>query len=138
MQTLLKYQEILQNNNSRNTNQKKDVFLLFINESRPISATFIIKSLPTINKSSIYRIVDLFIKLNIIKVIPRGFKTLYEISDIFHPHHHHITCETCGKTHSLTSNRLEKLINELSNDADMEPSHHHIELFGICKTCKNK
>ena len=138
MQTLPKYLEILKNNNSRNTNQKMEVFLLFINESRPISATFIIKSLPMINKSSVYRILDLFIKLNIIKTIPRGFKTLYEISDIFHPHHHHITCEACGKTHALASNRLEKLIHELSLEADMIPSHHHIELYGFCKNCKNK
>lgn len=136
MQPLTKYLEILKNNNSRNTHQKKEVFLIFLGEAKPISAAHLSKNLPNINKSSIYRIIDLFIKTNIIKTIPRGFKTLYEISDIFHPHHHHITCECCGKTSAITNHKLEDLINQISAEANMRPSHHHIELFGFCDNCK--
>lgn len=136
MQKIDEYRNILKINKSRNTPQKESIFLLFLTESKPLTTNFIIKSSPNIDKSTVYRIIESFVQLNIIKTIPRGFKTLYEIGDKFHPHHHHITCEICGKTTAITSHKLEDLINEISQESDMTPSHHHIELYGFCKTCK--
>ena len=86
--------------------------------------------------TSIYRSVDVLTKAGILRHVPRGFKSLYELGETFRSHHHHLTCENCGQTIGLHSNRLESLMQELTIQAGFTPTNHHFELFGICPDCQ--
>jgi len=85
---------------------------------------------------SVYRSIDALHKHGLVKQVPIGFKNKFELSDDFKPHHHHATCEKCGKSVSIHSNRVEKLMNELTVNAGLTPTRHHFEAYGICEKCK--
>jgi Fur family ferric uptake transcriptional regulator len=130
-----KFQAALRAHKSRVTRQKSAVFDYLLHAGKPVYINQICRALPTINRSSVYRILDGFTKIGVAKRVPRGFKTLYEIGEIFHQHHHHITCQRCGKTLPIHSPILEKLIAQISRRAGMKPTGHQIELYGICADC---
>ncbi|MDR1032612.1 MAG: transcriptional repressor [Candidatus Nomurabacteria bacterium] len=131
-----RYETILKAGGARSTMQKRKVFAYLLVTNRPVLTATIADSIPSINRSTAYRIIDSFTKLDIVKTVPRGFKTMYELSDSFKHHHHHITCARCNKSVEIHSAELEKLIAEITWQANMAPTGHHIELYGICEGCR--
>ena len=132
---LNEYEEILRRNGLRSTKQKQMVFELLLKSDRPMSAQDIASSLSGINVSTVYRVLEALVKVRVAKIVPRGFKTLYEVGDMFCRHHHHVTCERCGKTVVVHSERMEWLIRELTVKAGMMPTLHHVEMYGLCGEC---
>lgn len=119
----------------RTTHVRKHIFAVLLGASQPLSIQTIVAQLPTAHYVSIYRSVDALHKAGIIKQVPRGFKNTFELSDMFKPHHHHATCESCGKSVEISDKRLEDLMRLLSVEAGLQPTRHHFELFGVCRLC---
>jgi Fe2+ or Zn2+ uptake regulation protein len=131
------YEETLERNGARKTKQKQAIFEFLILIGKPVYIHDIARALPEINRSTIYRVLDGFIKISIVKQVPRGFINQYEIGERFYQHHHHVICEKCGKTVAVNDEMIEKLIRKITFTAGMKPTRHHIELYGICKRCAN-
>lgn len=129
------FQETLKNNGLKCTKNRNQIFSLLLKTKKPLSATQIRSFLPYLDTSTVYRTLDTFRNANIIHVVPKGFKTLYELSENFIEHHHHITCEKCGRIYPITSAELENIINNLTLSIDMVPTYHNIEIYGICSNC---
>ena len=90
-----------------------------------------------VNRSSLYRIIEMFQDLRIIEKVPVGWKYKIELSDIFINHHHHITCRSCEKTSVAELNAdLEKLIDDIATRADFTLQKHQVEINGICAECQ--
>jgi len=91
-----------------------------------------------IDRTSVYRTVDLFEKLGIINRLQIGWKYKLELSDLFTEHHHHATCMQCGSVISLEEDEsLETGIQHLAASADFTISSHTLEIRGICSSCKH-
>ncbi len=89
-----------------------------------------------IDRASIYRTVALFESLGIVVRVQQGWKYKIELSDIFSPHHHHITCVVCHKSVNFhESETFETLINTIATESGFVPRSHSLEIFGLCPEC---
>ncbi len=121
----------------RVTSPRQQIFSLLSELDRPLSIREISQHCPRIDRTSIYRTLELFTRLQITIVIPIGWKHRYELAEPFKPHHHHLQCTTCKELIAIDTPRLENMISDLATTHGYTLSHHHIELLGTCKKCIN-
>lgn len=136
-ESIVLFKKILKDNNKSITKPRLLVFETLM-ENRFQSLYEINKKTKNqINRSSLYRIIEIFNDLRIIEKIPIGWKFMIELSDIFINHHHHITCRSCEKVTVADSNSdLEKIIDEIADKANFASQNHQIEINGICLDCR--
>lgn len=93
---------------------------------------------PDIERTSVYRTVDLFEKLGIINRIHIGWKYKLELSEQFSHHHHHAACTVCGSVVVFEEDEaLEQGIHALSNRLGIKLESHTLELRGVCADCRS-
>ncbi|HYH35956.1 MAG TPA: Fur family transcriptional regulator [Candidatus Saccharimonadales bacterium] len=89
-----------------------------------------------VDRASIYRTITLFEELGIVQRLQIGWKYKLELSDAFHRHHHHLTCQQCGRTIPLPEDRqLEERLRTLSENQDFVMKGHQLEIQGLCQNC---
>lgn len=123
--------------NLRITSQRVAIFSLLIKANEPLSIKQIVKGLPDINFVTIYRNLDSLERVGIIHKIPMGFKYKYELSDNLRTHHHHLVCNMCGKSESISDKDLERQIDNIALNGNFKLTMHIIELRGVCGSCLN-
>lgn len=127
--------EVLLREDLRSTKPRLQIFNTLKSLNRPMSIMDIVNVCPDIDKVSVYRTIDLFVKLRIVSTIPHGWKHLYELAAPFNPHHHHLICEKCGNLTEIHSERLESIIANLTDEYGFKTSGHHFEITGLCREC---
>lgn len=90
----------------------------------------------SVDRVTVYRVVELFEKLHIIHRITIGWKYKLELSEHFRSHHHHISCTQCGSIESIEDPTLEAVIHSIATQRQFTLSTHYIELQGLCVTCQ--
>lgn len=91
------------------------------------------------HRSSVYRTIQLFEELGIVRRIPIGWKYKLELSDMFSDHHHHAHCNECQKVVKLEENAsLEHAIEKLAQDSQFQLTSHSLEMQGVCRVCQTK
>jgi len=124
----------------RNTKPRKLVFEILLSQGhRPISTKeLILKCTDRADRATIYRSIESLEKAGIIHKIYQGWKYKLELSEEFHGHHHHITCNVCGQVSILDeSDNLEVTLSTAASKAGFEMTRHNLELQGICQSCKD-
>lgn len=116
----------------RSTAVRREVFSCLAQASDPLSIQEIISYINRAHFVSVYRTLDTFVRIGVLKRVPIGLKYKYELSDAFKPHHHHVTCEECGRSISVEDSEVEALMEKLTVGADMRPTRHTFEAYGIC------
>lgn len=90
----------------------------------------------TMDRVSVYRVIELFEKLGIVQRINIGWKYKIELSDIFLGHHHHMTCLSCSKVIAIKDHQaVENIIKDLSSNANFTLVTHQLEMQGYCSHC---
>lgn len=130
-----KLQKILRKAGYRLTEPRQQVFSCLSRTETAHSIGEITKLCPDIDRTSIYRTLELFVKLGITHIVPRGWKHSYELSEPFRPHHHHFTCDSCGEVLSIMSASVEHVIKQLQEAQGVEVRSHTFEVQGMCRTC---
>lgn len=120
----------------RATHVRQKLFDALRQTSRPLSIQELVDLAENVHFVSVYRSIDALHKAGIVKQVPQGFKHLFELSDTYRPHHHHATCEHCGRSVSVHNDNLEQLLIELTVQSGLTPTKHTFELFGVCSACK--
>jgi len=90
-----------------------------------------------IDKVTIYRTLESFLKKGIIKRVDTGKREAeYELIDEEHDHHH-IICITCKKIEDFTGCDSEIFVkNALKSSKSFKNiTHHSFDLFGVCNSC---
>jgi Fur family ferric uptake transcriptional regulator len=133
---LLLFEKILRTNSLSITNARKKVFLALLG-NEPQSMRDIERSInKSINRTSIYRVIELFDKLGLIHKVQIGWKYKIELSDVFVGHHHHISCLGCGKVIAIHEDKsIERLIHELAATHNIQRPVHQLEIQGYCEGC---
>lgn len=118
------------------TYARKQVFMALL-DKEPQTMNQIVSACPAIDRTSVYRTINLYERLGVAKRMQIGWKYKIELAGNFHSHHHHLTCMHCGSTtpfeedpQLLTS--LEKIVRQ--NDFEMR--EHQLEIQGLCKNCR--
>jgi Fur family ferric uptake transcriptional regulator len=92
---------------------------------------------PGINQTSVYRAVSLFEKLGITQKLQIGWKYKIELTDAFHDHHHHLTCQRCGKIIPFEEGEsLEALLQDIAQRNQFVMREHQLEIQGLCRSCR--
>jgi Fe2+ or Zn2+ uptake regulation protein len=126
----------LAKNSLRTTRPRIVIFEVFERAANPLSTAEIIRQCPEVDKVSVYRTIDLFLKLHIIEGVAHGWKQHYELATPFRPHHHHLFCTRCKKIVEIHSDTLEHVIHIIASEQMFQPTGHTFEISGLCKNCQ--
>lgn len=128
--------QTLRNSGYSLTNPRRIVFDA-LQDAEPQTMQQVVKACPGIDQSSVYRVIDLFIKLGIVQKLQIGWKYKLELSDEFHEHHHHLTCQRCGKIIPFEEGRqFEQYLEAIAKQHDFEVREHQLEIQGLCGGCR--
>lgn len=121
----------------RLTKQKKEVFCV-LKSKKPQTIEEIFKKInlnkKIIDKTTIYRILETFLKLGIVnKVYFNDKKVRFELKN--ENHHHHLICKKCGRVEDIELSE-KKLLKEVAKKTKFEVISHSLEFFGYCQTCQ--
>ncbi len=132
------FNELLKKNGASITSQRGTIFeTIYVNQ--PISAVDLVKLMQNeVDRVSVYRTINLFLKLGIVQRINNGTSYLLELTDMFSHHHHHLICSLCGSITNINETELEGFIKNLSYKKKFIPMAHQIEIQGYCFKCSKK
>ncbi len=98
-----------------------------------------------IGLTTIYRTLELFVKLGILKKYDFGDgHSRYEITNEKSDHHHHIICEKCLKVieyrdfHDEEMALIKKIQSKLEKKYHFSIRQHDLDFYGLCKECADK
>lgn len=131
-------QSLLTTNNLRLTTPRRQVFAVLKRAEEPVSLAEIHAELSTVDRTSVYRALELYRRLRIVEVVHVGWKKRYELAEPFKPHHHHLRCTRCHELRNIATPELERLIKSLASRYDYTITHHHFELEGVCGRCRDR
>ena len=97
--------------------------------------TLVEQSDPSIGRASVFRTLDLLIKLGIIWTSGQGGSTIHYMV-MPGGHHHHIVCKQCRKLIEFDDCRLGTLIADLEKTYGVRVEGHLLELYGLCQNCQ--
>jgi Fur family ferric uptake transcriptional regulator len=90
----------------------------------------------TIGQATVYRILRIFLESGIAREVRFGDGVVRYERNIGHAHHHHLTCERCGKIVEVPDRRLEGMQKKLAKDHGFVMTRHEMNIYGICKECR--
>ena len=109
-----------------------------LNDQPPLSMAELTRRLTgQIDRATLYRTITTFERIGVIKRIAIGWKPKYELADIFAHHHHHLTCQQCGKIVSLADEAAERVIKSLASSSGFMITGHSLEIQGVCPECQD-
>ncbi len=89
-----------------------------------------------LNKSAVYRTLDLLTRLNLVDQIDFGEgRVEYEIHQ--HPHHHHLLCRNCGKRMEIDGRFFVTLEKTLRAQYGFSADLDQFAIRGLCRKCQN-
>ncbi len=121
----------------RSTKPRQEVIKVL--NARPLTVGEIYSTLQKkhikIDLASVYRSLDLFLKMGVVNSIDLGEdKRRYELVQSQN-HHHHLVCNHCGKIEDVKFD--ENLFDDkIIKKSHFKIDHHHLEFFGLCKNCQ--
>ncbi len=90
---------------------------------------------PTIGRASVFRALDLFTQLGIIRptYIDTSLTPTYVM--MRGGHHHHVICTACKSFFEFEDCGLEAVTGNLERTLGIKISGHLLEFFGVCADC---
>lgn len=87
-----------------------------------------------IGLTTVYRALQYLLDAKIVDVLRRDDgEAIYRYCG--EPHHHHLVCQSCGRTVEISDNSLEKWATKVADEHGFREITHSAELFGICSAC---
>ncbi|HSK98866.1 MAG TPA: Fur family transcriptional regulator [Rubrobacteraceae bacterium] len=85
---------------------------------------------PEVGLVTVYRAIDLFSGMGLVRRLDLGDGPRYELAE---NHHHHLICDTCGGISEFDECPLDA---QALQNLDFEVSAHSLELYGRCGACR--
>ncbi len=119
------------------TDARKTVFLALL-DKEPQSISELTKATAhSLNRASLYRVVELFEQLGIVQRLQIGWKYKLELSDSFAAHHHHMSCIKCERVEPFEETSIiEFELKQLAEERGFKQTGHQLEVRGLCKECQ--
>ncbi len=87
---------------------------------------------PGTNLSTVYRTVDRLLELGLVHGLQAGVETAYGLSLA---DHHHVTCDGCGRTVSVTGADVAELLERLGELTGTRV--RALDAHGLCAACRD-
>lgn len=118
------------------TKPRKIVFDLMLNQAPQSMQVLVQRAKGKTDRATVYRTIELFERLGIVRRLNIGWKYKIELTDAFSGHHHHMYCTNCGRVFDLPDNpMLETMIDTVAAKSGFSPRGHQLEVYGICQNC---
>jgi Fur family ferric uptake transcriptional regulator len=123
----------------RLTPQREMILAVVCESDSHLSADEILKRVrkryPYINKSAVYRTLDLLARLGFVNPTDFGQgRVEYEVHQ--HPHHHHLLCRNCHQMIEVDERVFGSLEKTLRTDYGFFADLDHFAIFGLCRKCQ--
>lgn len=137
------YKKLLSVANLEATPNRVDVLEVVGDNSFPLSATDIyqiLKRRSSINRVTVYRILDLLVDQGVVERLSTGGRTFYYglAPNENHREHPHFYCKECGQMDCLNPESLSVDTQSLWNTYPGRIDKVEIRVDGICKNCLKK
>jgi Fur family ferric uptake transcriptional regulator len=120
------------------TAPRKVIFNLLLDQEPQSMQVLVKRAENKVDRATVYRTIEIFEELGIVRRLNIGWKYKIELSDLFTGHHHYFYCTNCGKNYRLPANTmLETMIDSAAAKADFSPRGHNLEVFGLCPNCSS-
>lgn len=123
------FNQILKKSHLKVTKPRLEVLKYLKKQKMMISARELSKKIKTIDQASVYRILKLFEKLDIVHTEILKREKLYCLSDSLH---HHIICRKCGY-----SEKFKCTHEKYPSFKNFSNINHRLTLTGLCNKCKS-
>jgi len=90
---------------------------------------------PRVNKSTIYRTLDLLEKNGCVFKSESMDRTIYHHAE--EGHHHHLVCSKCGKTIDCEEDLFAPVERSLGDKYGFSVDFKHVVMSGLCERCNN-
>lgn len=123
----------------RLTSPRSAVVEAVLKHDRPFTAEQLVNELAgspdAPGRATVYRTLEVLASMDVVtRIVSPGGQPSY-ISGA-PGHRHHLLCQVCGITVTITACPIPELLNTLARDTDFVISDHTLEVFGICPSCQ--
>lgn len=134
------FRRALKEKGLKTTSQRDDIARTFFASRRHLSIDDLYREVrkvnPGVGYATVYRTMKLLKDCEFAE--EQHFadgQTRYENADT-EAHHDHILCDRCGRIVEFNDEELERLQEEIAERLGFVLSHHRMELYGICRDCR--
>jgi Fur family ferric uptake transcriptional regulator len=92
--------------------------------------------MPGVNKSTVYRTLELLEKTNCVYKSELSDKIIYHHAE--EGHHHHLVCSKCGKTTDCEEDLFAPVKEFTKEKYGFSVEFKHVVMNGLCEKCKDK
>lgn len=123
----------------RLTGPRSAVVEAVLRHDRPFTAEQLVTELSrgdeAIGRATVYRTLEVLASMDVLTriVSPDGHPSYISGAP---GHRHHLLCQACGVTVTITSCPMSDLLSTLAHDTNFQISDHTLEVFGVCPTCQ--
>ncbi len=93
------------------------------------------KRMPGVNKSTIYRTLDLLEQTGAVYKSESNDRFIYHHAE--EGHHHHLVCGRCGKTVECSADLFGPIERSLVKRYGFSADFKHLVIEGLCQSCKD-
>ncbi len=134
------FREQLKKKGLRLTNQRKLVLEILHHQDGPVSADMVYDLIqeidPHLDRSTIYRTLDLLKEFGIVQQIQTNDRYhFYEHSGLSQPHVH-MVCQKCGKIFIVDQQLFNKVQKSLEDKLGFNPDWSQMTIPGTCEQCQ--
>jgi len=135
------FPQLLARHQVRITPLRLEVLAVLGSQSRALRAGEILAAVRLrrrVNKVTIYRILEDFTRLGLIRRVPlEGKAAHYELACEHHPPHPHFQCHACGVVLCLEPVPLEPVWNQIRGPMGNRADRLEIRVEGVCQKCRD-
>lgn len=91
-----------------------------------------------VSKATVYNTLDLLQECGLVSKYRFAESTSRYEKAFGRPHHHHMICLGCGDIIEFTSDRLERIQEEIATTKNFNIQSTTIQIFGTCPKCTKK
>jgi Fur family transcriptional regulator, ferric uptake regulator len=132
--------ETLKEKGLRLTPQRRLIADIFHDSHSHLTAediiSFVQSKMPGVNKSTIYRTLDLLEQTGCVLKSESGDHIIYHHTE--EGHHHHLVCRECGKSVDCHENLFYPVEVSLSQKYGFHVNFQHMVISGVCKECNSR
>lgn len=122
--------------NLRDTKPRRSVFIALVDSDTPLSIRELTEKCSQINRTTIYRTLETLIKIELVQVIPLGWKQKYTVASSVVPEKYFVHCSHCGRDMPVESPELRHAVEQIGEQTNFKINVCAFTLSGVCQDCK--
>lgn len=134
------FEQYARQKNLRSTRQRDIILDTFLAAGHHTSAEELYIRIreqhPSIGQATVYRTLKLFVDAGIAReMIIHDGQMRYE-QQLAGEHHDHLICSRCDRIVEFENDAIEELQKQIADTYGFIMTHHTMDLYGICPTCR--